>query len=290
MTSARAIFLSLALLPIQLAAVASAADDIIHDGSGITLGRNWYLHETSGGDGFRWVDNNAEIVVHRPSGNVKKVSLTLEAGPGLGVVKFPLTVLDQDNHTVATVTVVGKQAVRLDLPVQNGRDETFKLHVANGGKRVPKDPRILDFRVFDVADASNDTAMAPGHPDILSGSDAHLGANWYPLEQFKGQTFRWIDNNAEIVVHSGGDAQRRLRIDAQAGPSIKSPGNFMIALQDSSGKTIQTAPIKGTGFAYLNLPLHSGDNTFKLHVDSTGKKAPNDPRVLDFRVFNLAVM
>jgi hypothetical protein len=271
-------------------AAAAAPSDIVSSGSGLTLGSGWYLHEVYQGDGFRWVDNDAQFVVHRPSGSVKKVTIVAEAGPGLGVTKFPLEILDRNGHEVASQTVDGKQSVRFDLPVTPGQDTTFKLHVGGGGKKTPNDRRTLNFRVFEIDDASSDASLGAGHPDIDNASDVRLGDNWFPLEQYKGETFRWVDNDAKFSVSSQRDQSKRLKLVVAPGPGLARPADFFVVLRDQNGHELQRADVRGRGTIYLNLPLKQGENQFALHVDGGGRHAANgDPRILDFRVFALAV-
>jgi hypothetical protein len=262
--------------------------DIVAVGTGVTLGQGWYRFETYGGQSFRWVSNDARLVVRHPAGSTAHLELDVEPGPGLGqgVTHFDLFVRAANGNVVARVPVAGKQAVDLNLPVQPGKDATFTLHVAGGGRHIAGDPRVLDFRVFRIATA---TGTTPEGPDISSDPNLVLGDNWYPLEHFGGETFRWVDNDAQLIVNSDRAQTRRLKIVAAAGPSIKSPGNFMLALRDKKSETLQAGKIKARGTLYFSLPLAAGSNTFALHADSTGKKAPNDPRVLDFRVFSLGV-
>ena len=262
--------------------------DIVQKGGGISLGRGWYAYETYKGRSFRWVDNDATFIVDS-KGPIAKIAIVLEAGPGVGSTgAFTLDVLGQNGSVVAQAQVRGGQPVRFDLPAQAGKN-TYRLHVAGGGKKIATDPRVLNFRVFRIADASTDTALGAGHPDIVSGSDVRLGAHWYPLEQYAGETFRWVDNDAQIIVTSDTAQDRRLKLVAAAGPSIQSPANFLVALNGSDGRLLQAGKIKARGFVYFDLPLKPGSNTFSLHVNSTGKTAPNDARVLDFRVFSLAI-
>ena len=85
---------------VTVAPVAAAPSDIVSPGSGLTLGTGWYLHETAAGNSFRWVANNAQIVVNRPIGSVKKIAIVAEAGPGLGQPKMTVHVLDRAGKEV----------------------------------------------------------------------------------------------------------------------------------------------------------------------------------------------
>jgi len=266
---------------------AAARGDIVPRGGDISIGRGWYAYETYKGRSFRWVDNDATFFVdsRKP---LAKIAVTLEPGPGLRSTAFTLDVLGQDGKLIGQAPVRGQQSVRFDLPAQAGKN-AYTLHITGGGKKIATDPRILNFRVFRIADATNDATIGAGHPDIVSGVGLRLGANWYPLEQYAGETFRWVNNDAQIIVTSDTAKDRRLKLVAAAGPSIQSPANFLIALNDADGRLIQAGKIKARGFVYFNLPLKAGADAFTLHVNSTGKRAPNDPRVLDFRVFSLAI-
>ena len=154
------------------AAIASAGaisrGDIVAKGGDISLGRGWYRYETYKGRSFRWVDNDATFVVDS-KGPIAKLAVTLEAGPGLPSTTFTLDVLGQDGRVIAYAPVTGQQRVRFDLPAQAGQN-TYRLHVAGGGKRIATDPRILNFRVFRIADAAADATIGAGHPDIVTGS------------------------------------------------------------------------------------------------------------------------
>ncbi len=275
-------------------ASAPAADakngDIVAPSTAVTLGRGWYPYETYRGQHFRWVSNDAQFVVREPTATPVHLAFDVEPGPGLaaGVTMFTLLVNARDGSTLARISVKGRQNAIVSLPVQPGKDSSFSLHVAGGGRHVAKDPRVLNFRVFRIATAKGNQ-VAPGGADIVSDPDVALGKNWYPLEHFGGETFRWVDNDAQVVVTSQSARTRRLKIVAAAGPSIVSPANFSLQLRDKDGRPIQIGKIKARGTVYLELPLAVGSNTFALHADSTGRKAPNDPRVLDFRVFALSV-
>ncbi len=283
--------LVLAVLPFGLAC-AGVSGDIVQPNSGIVLGRGWYARESYQGSSFRWVSNDAEFLIRRPPRTIEKLALVVEAGPGLGVVEFPLQVRDASGHVLATADVNGKARVRFDLPVKPGRDAVFALHVEGGGKKIPSDPRTLNFRVFAIADASADRDLGAGHPDITAGApNVTLGNNWYPLEQFKGETFRWINNDATFTVTSAQAQEQRLRLVVAPGPGLAHPANFFVHLRSPSGREMQKANLHGRDFVYFDLPLKSGANTFELHVDDGGRHATNgDTRILNFRVFSLTVV
>lgn len=248
--------------------------DIVDDTNDLGLGKNWYLYETFGGQTFRWVDNNAEIVVKNPPGNAKNVALELEAGPSLGTKKFTLQIVE-NGKTVASLPVNGHQWVVAQVPVHRGSATTFALHVNGGGKKT-SDPRILNFRVFTVADA-----------DIVDpGSGITLGGNWDVVERYAGQTFRWVDNDAAFTVMSNAAKTQKIHIVTLPGPGMRGH-QLAIAVRNAAGTTVATINPDKKGNATFSVPVKPGANAFTLHVAGGGKKTASDPRILDFRVFSL---
>ena len=115
---------------------------------GLFVGHGRYPFETFGGETFRWVNNDAEIVITAPSGTQRQLSLELEPGPGLGGQLFDLQILDQDGQPVTTRKVKGRETIILPLPVTPHQSIVFRLHIEGGGLPTPNDPRLLNFRVF----------------------------------------------------------------------------------------------------------------------------------------------
>lgn len=248
--------------------------DIVDDANDLALGKGWYLFETYNGQSFRWVDNNAQIVVKNPHGAIKGVALELEPGPSLGAKNFALQIVE-NGKTVASVPVAGHQRVVASVPVRAGVVTTFALHVNGGGKRT-SDPRILNFRVFLVADA-----------DIVDpGSGITLGNNWDVVERFDGRTFRWVDNDAAFTVTANAAKTQKLHIETLPGPGLGGT-QLAIAVRNASGATVATINPNKKGIATFSVPVKPGANAFTLHVSGGGHKTASDPRILNFRVFSL---
>jgi lipopolysaccharide transport system ATP-binding protein len=113
----------------------------------ITIGGGWYPRETYEGETFCWVYNNAEVIIHTPSGQFDTLMIELEPGPSMGGA-FVLSVLDEQHEVVTWVEVTHRQTVTVQLLIASGEKAVFFLHVDGGGNRIPNDPRILNFRVF----------------------------------------------------------------------------------------------------------------------------------------------
>jgi hypothetical protein len=283
-------------------------EDIVTD-NGIFLGGGWYSLERYEGETFRWVNNDAEIVVTAP-GEPPEISLTMQSGPGLNAQPFELQVLDESGQVVATAEVEGRETVEVALPLNVGETRRFRLHVEGGGQQAaPNDSRILNFRVFRLGwskplyeDVQALLALNADR-DIVPPSDTQelyqnnrlpadglfIGHGWYPLETFDGETFRWVDNDAEIVVTEPSGTRERLRLEVAPGPGL-SAQPFELQVLDESGQVVATAEVEGRETIEVALPLVAGKGQiFRLHVEGGGQQAASnrDPRILNFRVFRL---
>ena len=133
--------------PANSAMRAATAD--IAKGAGLHLGEGWGPLESSRGENFRWVDNDATIVVTAEKSGDLAIALVVEAGPGVGG-KCLLKAM-ASGHQVASALVEGRESIKLFVPVEGGKPNQFQLHVDGGGKKIPTDPRILNFRIFEVS-------------------------------------------------------------------------------------------------------------------------------------------
>lgn len=126
---------------------AALADDPL-DVDGLVVGEGWSFVETSSDHVYRWADNDAEIVVTRPSGRRRTLRIDLESGPSLGWRGFPLEVLDAGGRVIHRQTVEQRNAVRVELPLSAGHAyQCFRLRVPSEGRPAsPEDPRVLNFR------------------------------------------------------------------------------------------------------------------------------------------------
>ncbi|MDQ3011876.1 MAG: glycosyltransferase [Acidobacteriota bacterium] len=114
----------------------------------LDTGKGWYLFETSQGEIFRWVNNDAEVICWLPGTTRQELRLEIEPGPGVNGQPFELQILDEAGEVAATLFVNQREVVKAVLPTMPGRTTIFRLHAPAGGNAIPTDPRILNFRVF----------------------------------------------------------------------------------------------------------------------------------------------
>ncbi|WP_204103821.1 MULTISPECIES: glycosyltransferase [Spirulina sp. CCY15215] len=116
----------------------------------ITLGDNWYDLETFAGETFRWVNNDAEIRIYNPTGDLKTLRLLLEPGPSLRELPLTLHLQDHQGKTILTLSTHNRETLYIQLPIISRRSTSFKLHCQQESKPLSSDSRILNFRVFDL--------------------------------------------------------------------------------------------------------------------------------------------
>jgi hypothetical protein len=264
----------------------AGASDAVALGSSetIALGRNWGPREAYRGDTFRWVGNDAEITVRGARGEAS-LRIACEGGPSVGRLDVPVRVLDMAGRQVDHVTCGGKNRPgQLLLPL-DGSPAHYVLHVDGGGRRIARESRVLNFRVFSLTDDVRDTA---GSDIVDPRGGVRIGDRWYPLERYGGQSFRWLNQDATMVVDSSSDRRASLRLVVEVGPSVGS-ARTTLALSDASRRTILRRTIGGRTTVDVPVDLRRGASAFTIHVDSRGARVPGDIRILNLRVFSIAL-
>lgn len=279
---------ALVIVPVVLSSCSrkpspTSSPDIFAPELGIQLGAGWHELETQAGQRFRWVNNDAEIVVKSPPRAPRALGLELEPGPGLGSRPFVLSLLDARGRRVQALEISQHQVVNLRLPLEGKQDTVYKLHVEGGGQPVPNDPRILNFRVFQISAARPDAKSGI----VESQEELRLGEGWYELEKWRGETFRWVNNDAAITARAAQAGDYKLALELEPGPGVDSKA-FLLKVLDSGGHQVEAVEVRKRVTVELHLPLAASEaSTFRLHISGGGKKIPSDPRILNFRVFRI---
>lgn len=123
--------------------------------------------------------------------------------------------------------------------------------------------------------------------DILTpANNTSLGAGWFPLETYRAESFRWVTNDAEIYVASLRKVKHYLNIHLEPGPGLNLKPFELLVKQD--GDVLQRITVKGRQMISVELAAaEPAVRKLVLHVEGGGKAAPNDVRLLNFRVFKL---
>lgn len=122
---------------------------ILPEAANLEIGENWYAAERHEGTLYRWVNNDAELVVRMPqTGKAPVLVLELESGPGLDRKPFVIQARNNAGGMITQADAKEAGVVNLALPFAPGQTEAIKLHVDGGGRQIPNENRILNFRVF----------------------------------------------------------------------------------------------------------------------------------------------
>jgi hypothetical protein len=243
----------------------------------IALGQGWHELESLGGTSFRWAMSNAECTVSTFRPGRQRVTFDLEPGPGVGDAECRLTIFDEHGDRRFDEPVLGRRFVPLTLDATGPTVHIIRLHVAGGGARDAADIRVLDFRVFGI------TLEAVPADVVAVASGCHVGAGWYPIEVWNGTRFRWVDNDARIVVERSGPCA--LELDLEPGPGTAGrPLELTVTGRD--GARLGAFRLRGRERIAVPLPPEA-ERPFEviLHGEGGGEATPGDARVLNFRAF-----
>jgi len=130
-------------------------------------------------------------------------------------------------------------------------------------------------------------AKARRGEDIFErGSGIYAGAGWLGPEHFKGETFRWVAGQGELIVRSPAEPPSHIAVQIEAGPGVAFKP-FELLVRDHAGAVAATVPVGKLGYVEIPLPLQPGrTQVFSLAAKGGGTPTPGgDSRILDFRLF-----
>ena len=142
------------------------AVDVVDPGRGIVFGEGWFAPVSHAGVVFRWAGSEAVIEATPPDGRRSTLVLDLEPGPGVGFGAFGLEILGEADEPLRALEISGRGELVLNGAFCGGRSRRLKLRVKGGGRRVPYDTRVLNFRVFRCA-WREDPAMIPAEASFV---------------------------------------------------------------------------------------------------------------------------
>jgi glycosyl transferase family 2 len=114
-----------------------------------------------------------------------------------------------------------------------------------------------------------------------------LGRGWHGLECDRGELFRWLETDGEIILTRPSATNRTLVIDVESGPSLKCEA-FELTLTGEEGERLATATVSYRHAITLELPQITTDAAvFRLVAPGGGVPIPGDARMLNLRVFQI---
>lgn len=229
-----------------------------------------------------WVETGSATLV-QPSGGQ---ALTVRGMvPNLGNTNFQTTVeLRVDDKSVGTKTV-GPGDFQFSAPVASPAGKHRITAAFHPAQQLPGgDGRMVGARLQFLGFEPASRVASSG--DIVRGAGIELGGGWGAVETFKGETFRWVDNDAQIrVTAAQGDVG--LSLVVEPGPGLDGKP-FLLKVMDASGHQVAAARVDRRIAVQVFVPVEPGKpNEFRLHVDGGGKPAKGDPRIMNFRVLRI---
>jgi hypothetical protein len=123
---------------------------------------------------------------------------------------------------------------------------------------------------------------------IPTTNDVALGSGWGRLEIHRSESFRWVSNDAIIYIATLRRVDHQVQIQVEPGPGVGLKP-FKLNVMEG-GKPLAKLDVKGRQPASFVIPAgEPAVHALTLHTDDGGKSSPNDPRVLNFRVFKVVV-
>ncbi len=262
--------------------------DVLETEDGVMLGENWSPVRREGRQIFRWADRDAAIAVNPAGRDRRTIALDVEPGGDLSGRASELLVLDGTGRVVASARLDGgRQVVPLTLPLEPSQVAVFRLRIRPGDPSVTGDAAGWYLRVFGPDRGRSDDRRATDRASDIVERDLYLrlGRNWYPLERFGGQAFRWLNDDAEILVDHLPPGALVLALDLAPGPGLRGqPCRLRVA--DGSGRVVATASAPGRQVIRVALTITAQPmEVFRLRVEGGGFPTAGDPRILNCRVF-----
>jgi hypothetical protein len=272
---------------------------------GIMFGAGWYMTEIADGERFHWAMDEAVLQLS-PTGT-STLTLDIEPGPDLNGGSLDLSMIADDGTSTRLPPISARHSLTFEVPGSPTAKRSIRLRNESPTPLRNVGGRVLNFRVFDAAWGQPGTAYGPtlllqvnastdiGPPEArrqlaaartTPADGLFVGQGWHDVEQVVG-VFRWADNDAEIVVTRPSGERRELSLELEPGPGVA--GDLALDLVDEGDGVVAT--IHSTRRETIRVPLpirrEAETQVFRLRVRGGGLPTPNDPRILNFRVFSL---
>jgi hypothetical protein len=256
--------------------------DVIDPGAGLLLGEGWSPLSASEGRLFRWVHDEAEIIVNPQGLERRSLELEVEIMPPPSRT-CRLEVRTQAGQVAASVPVGGRHHVQLSLPLNPSQSNVFRVNCAHEDGTPLLGP---PWRVWGPAcsDARRLRWLSGPGPAEITGPGLRPGKNWHDLEQDPGKSFRWVANDAEIVNVFPQPAAELL-LEVEPGPGLGGQP-CQLEIRDNAGHVVGSATVTSRQEVRFKLPrpLSSGA-VLQFHCHGGGLTIPSDSRIMNFRVF-----
>lgn len=263
-----------------------------------------------------------QIFVRHPSPRARFLRLLIEPGPSIDFRDFNLAQISPSGLVLDRWPVYAPTTC-LDVSVDKARKVGVGLLALNflgenliGKSLLPVEERLLNYSlkaveltdsigpysrqmlsIIDPMKGGTRSAAAIVRRNTVSDDIVErrsresicLGTGWYPFETFAGKDFRWVRNDATIIVLKTTTGARSVRVAMERGPSLLQPEPTLI--MTLNGKAIDSLKLTSLHRREFLIPdgrLKVGD-VLTLHLDADGNPILGDQRTLNFRVFSVSL-
>jgi len=267
----------------------------IEEFKNIKLGLGWYELEYYNSQPMRWVGvGSAEIVLDNIENKNNIAVVNLEPGPASGGKPLKLKIYIKDKFIKEEI-VTGRKNIYIELPDEISKNKQDQIILTllseTENARITSDPRILNYRVFNISlketELQQKSIVNKKYSDKIS-----LDGGWYPFETFNNESFHWVGKeSSEIVLNNIDDKQNIVQLNLEPGPGC---GNKPLKLKFYSGRQlIKEEIVTGRKNVEVQLPenIYKNNNEpiiLKLITETENIKGTSDPRILNYRVFNIS--
>jgi hypothetical protein len=225
-----------------------------------------------------WTGKTGSLNLSQPTG--ERVLTICDNIPMIGDSNFDADInLSVDDKPVGHQSLkLGDFAISAPVDPQAGKRRVTMAFSAT--QRLPiGDGRDVGAHLGFIGFEGAESATAS---DIIRGAAVRLGSGWGAAETFKDQTFRWVDNDAKILITSEQVGDFALSLQVEPGPGVG--GSLLLKALDSQERQVASAYVDRQTTVWSFIPVRAGNlNEFPLHVDGGGKPANGDPRILNFK-------
>jgi hypothetical protein len=231
-----------------------------------------------------WVGAKGSLSLKQPGGD-RALSIRGEV-PQIADANFHTgIVIHLDNQEVGRRTLpVGSFQISVPADKKTGR-RLVSVEFSPLQQLPEGDGRNVGARLLSIGFEPAASQTAAEASDIVRGPGLQLGTGWGAIETFKKETFRWVNNDAQVLITAAKPGDIAISLLVEPGPGVG--GRFLLKALDASGKQIASVPVEKRGTVKLVVPVEASGSQIRLHVDGGGKRTANDPRILNFRVFQI---
>ena len=266
-----------------------------------------------------------ELSLSNISDNAKYLRLLISPGPSFNNASFFIHIYGIDN-TINIKKEISFPKTLIDIPISSEarlkKEMTLTLETEGliGKSLLPIDDRYLNYQIqaFELTNeidsysdyiikALNNLVpskfyrlygifnLVENNSDIIenvSRSKILFGMGWYPLEKYNNETFRWVsDQPAELIIDKKKFRQKEIVFDLAPGPGNSNkpiPVDFIAGNRLIKSDTLMQRKKIRLEIKSLFKENASEFLLLKLIPHTSNIKFQGDPRILNFRVFNIS--